>query len=69
MEFNDYELFLIAVSDNSDLQYKFYDFMDTNASNCMTGAIYLENLDEEKLKKIMENIIKEGVKASGIQAN
>ena len=67
MKFDNYEFFLIAVPDNSDLQYKFYDFMDTEASNCMVGSIYLENLDEGKLKKIMENIINEGVKASGIQ--
>lgn len=66
MEFNDYELFLIAVPNHSDLQYKFYDFMNTEASDCMVGGICLENLDEEKLKKIMENIVKEGVKASGI---
>lgn len=66
MEYNDYELFLIAVPNNSNLQDEFYDFMNARANGCMTGAMYLENLNEEKLQEVMANIVKEGVRASGI---
>ena len=66
METKDYELFLIAVPQHTQLQEDFYDLMN-KASNCMVGAMYFENITKEEISEIMANIVKKGVEASGIQ--
>ena len=67
METNNYEMFLIAVPQHSTLQEEFYDFITEKAGNCMAGAIAFEDLTDGKVKEIMENIVRKGVEASGIQ--
>ena len=66
METKNYELFIVAVEQNSQQQEDFYNFMTTKADNCMVGAIYLEDYNTEEVEEVMANIVKEGVKASGI---
>ena len=66
METKDYELFVIAVPQNTQLQEDFYDFMNNKANSCMAGAMYFEAVTMEKMTEIMENIVKKGVEASGI---
>ena len=66
METKDYELFVIAVPQNTQLQEDFYDFMNNKANGCMAGAMYFEAVTMEKMTEIMENIVKKGVEASGI---
>ena len=67
METKDYELFMIAVPQHTQLQEDFYDFMNSKAGGCMAGAMYFEDATEEEITEIMENIIRKGVEASGIQ--
>ena len=66
METKDYELFLIAVPQHTQLQEDFYDLMN-KAGNCIAGAMYFENITKEEISEIMANIVKKGVEASGIQ--
>ena len=67
METKDYELFIIAVPQNTQLQEEFYTFMDNKAGGCMAGAMYITDTTKEEITEIMANILKKGVEASGIQ--
>ena len=67
METKNYEIFMIAVPQNTQQQEDFYYFMNSKAEGCMAGGIYFENMTGEKIAEIMENILRKGVEASGIQ--
>ena len=67
MEIKNYEIFMIAVPQNTNQQEEFYDFLNNKAGGCIAGAIYFEDMTEEKIIEIMENILRKGVEASGIQ--
>ena len=68
MEINNYEIFMIAVPQNTQQQEDFYDFMHSKAGGCMAGEVYFENMTKEKIAEMMENILRKGVEASGIKA-
>lgn len=67
MEIKNYEIFIIAVPQNTKQQEEFYDFMNNKAGGCIAGAVYFEDMTEEDIAEIMENILRKGVEASGIQ--
>lgn len=67
MEIKDYEIFMIAVPQNTQLQEDLYNFINSKANGCMAGAMYFVDTTKEEIAEIMKNILKKGVEASGIQ--
>ena len=53
-----YELFTIAVPDNSELKTKFLEFMNENAKGLWVGAIGIEVKKEEDIKVVLEKYVK-----------
>ena len=66
-----YEIWTIAVpQDKSDIQEKFFNFMnDKDFSHLMCGAICLELEQEEDIAKVLENYVKTACKESGFSVN
>lgn len=66
-----YEIWTIAVpQDKSDIQKKFFEFMnDKDFSNLMCGAIHLELKKEEDIQKVLESYVKTACKESGFSVD